>query len=284
MTDSNQTNDEQREYWNDEAGPKWVEMQKEIDAQLEPLGEAMLDRAEIQAGQHALDIGCGCGTTTLDIARRVSSTGSVTGADLSAPMLDLARQRAEDAGLAHSKFVQADAQTHPFDQGRYDHATSRFGIMFFADPPAAFANIRSALKPGGRLTFICWRGIEENPWITVPMMAAAQHIELPEQPPPGAPGPFSLADEAHTKRILAEAGFGAVAIEPHDISLASSGHIDETLTFVMKIGPVSKLLEDQPEEMREKVLEAVREALLPYDGPEGIAMARASWIVSATNA
>ena len=276
-------NDEQSEYWNEQAGPKWVEMNEGLEAQLELLGEAMLNRAEIESGQHVLDLGCGCGATTLEIARRVSPTGFVTGADLSAPMLEFARERAETAELSQIEFIQADAQTHPFKNAHYDRATSRYGIMFFADPTAAFTNIRAALKPDGRLTFICWRGIEENPWVTIPVMAAAQHIELPEQPAPGAPGPFSLADEARVKRLLEDAGFGAVTIEPHDITLARGGGIDETMSFIMKIGPIAKLLEDHTIEVHEKVHKAVREALLPYDGPEGIALPRASWIVTAKN-
>jgi SAM-dependent methyltransferase len=274
-------NDEQREYWNEQAGPQWVEMNEGLDAQLSALGQAMLDRADIEPGQQALDIGCGCGATTLEIARRLSPTGFVTGADLSAPMLELAQERVQDAGFSQVEFVQADAQFHPFDHARYDHATSRYGVMFFADPTAAFANVRSALRPDGHLTFICWRGIDENPWITIPMMAAAQYLELPEQPPPGAPGPFSLADEARTKSILTEAGFGAIAIEPHDLTLARGGGMDETLGFVMRIGPVAKLLENEGVEMCDRVREAIHEALLPYDGPEGIALPRASWIFTA---
>src|SRR5262249_6517301 len=144
--------------------------------------------------ERVLDVGCGTGQTSIELARRAGPGGAVTGIDISAPMLARARARAADAGARTVTFLDADAQTHRFDPASLDVCFSRFGIMFFAAPDAAFANLRSALRPAGRLAFVCWQSMRDNPWMLVPLMAAAAHITLPPPPAPDAPGPFSFAD------------------------------------------------------------------------------------------
>ena len=170
-------NAEQISYWNEQAGPVWVAEQQSLDAMLEPLGQTAMELAGIEPGNRVLDVGCGAGNTTLQLGERVGPSGSLLGVDLSAPMLERARERARSAGADHVSFQQADAQIEPLRD--FDRVFSRFGVMFFADPVAAFANLRRALGPGGRIAFICWRPLAENPWILEPMRILAELVELP---------------------------------------------------------------------------------------------------------
>jgi len=276
----------QIEYWNDAAGHKWVRLQSMLDTQLEDLGHAAMDAAEIGAGDAILDVGCGCGTTSTEIGRRVGSTGRVLGVDLSAEMLERAAAVAGDAGVAHVRFEQADAQTHDFEAEAFDALYSRFGVMFFADPTAAFANLRRALRPGGRLTFVCWQAVSANPWMLLPMMAAMQHVQLDVPPDPEAPGPFAFADASRVERILGGAGFDEVRCESLESPLALGGGagVDQAVDFMLEIGPVSRLTADLDDGTRGAVASAIREALAPYDGPGGVRMPAAAWLVRARRA
>lgn len=281
-----QTNDDQIVYWNEKAGPKWVGMQERLDAQLERFNAALLDRAGLKPGEHVLDLGCGCGATTLAAAQRVSPGGSATGADISRPMLARARERATAADIGNTSFIEADAQTHAFEPTRFDAAISRFGVMFFIDPVAAFTNIRRAVKPGGRLSFICWRPMKENPWVVLPLMAAAKHIELPAPPDPFVPGPFAFADGERTRGILAKAGFADAVTDKFDLRypIGNTADFEQAVDFTLEIGPVSALLLDKPESLRKAVRQSIREALAPHHTPEGVVVASAAWLVSARNA
>ena len=279
------TNEEQISYWNEEAGPKWVDMQESLDAQIGPLGEAMIAKAAVRPGERILDIGCGCGASSLDLAARVGDGGGVTGVDISEPMLERARQRAREHELANIEFVRADAQNHAFEAGSKDLATSRFGVMFFADPKAAFANIRKALKPGGRLAFVCWQPLPLNSWVAIPMQVAAQHIEMPDAPAPGAPGPFSLSDKEHLHDILDTAGYREISIESDVREMAVGGAVslDKAIGFTQKVGPLSRLLEDVSESKRLEVLEAIKTAVQPYYRETGLMMTWSIWLVTAIN-
>ncbi len=194
---------EQIRYWNELAGPKWVASEAMLDGQIAPLGSKAIERARLAAGERVLDVGCGCGQTSLQLADKVGPRGSVTGIDLSAPMLERAQARAAGLGLANVRFLNADAQTTPLGSAAFDLIFSRFGVMFFADPTAAFANLRASLAPGGRVSFVCWQELKLNPWMRVPLLAAAQHIPLPAPAAPDAPGPFSFAAPARVRGILA---------------------------------------------------------------------------------
>ena len=163
-------NAQQAKYWNDVAGPKWVALAEAINGQIQPIGHAAMERARIERGQRVLDVGCGCGQTSLELAQRVGEQGHVDGLDLSEPMLAEARVRG--AELKNLQFTAADVQVHGLEEAAYDRIFSRFGVMFFDDPEAAFANLRGALAPGGQLTFVCWQEIGSNPWMAVPGAAA----------------------------------------------------------------------------------------------------------------
>lgn len=278
-------NAEQIQYWNDIAGEKWVAVQPLIDAQIGPLGAMAMDRAAIGAGERVLDIGCGCGHTTVQLARRVGATGHVTGIDLSQPMLDCARQRAAREAADNVHFENADAQTQVFPPDSFDVLYSRFGVMFFAHPEQAFANLCAALRPGGRLAFVCWQALKDNPWMVVPLAAAAAHLPPLPLPAPGAPGPFAFADAARVEGILTLAGFVDVAFEAvcEPLALGGGGQgLDQTVEFLLQMGPAAKALRDANDPaLRPRVAAAIREAIAPFVTPAGVRMGSAAWIVTA---
>jgi SAM-dependent methyltransferase len=282
VTDS--PNAEQVTYWNETSGPKWVARVEQLDAQLAPLGELVFDRLDPRPGERVLDVGCGCGQTALQLAERVGPSGRVLGVDVSAPMLARAAERARAKGVEHLDFVEADAQIHAFEPG-FDVVSSRFGVMFFADPVAAFANLHRALAPGGRLGFVCWREIGLNPWMRIPLMALAGHVPLPEPPAVGAPGPFSFADPERVRGILDGAGFADVALSPVAAGLhvggGVGGGVDGAVEFLLSIGPVSAVLRDADEGTRATAAAAVGDAVRPFlDGPD-VVMDAAVWVVTA---
>lgn len=272
-------NTDQIAYWNDAAGRTWAELQDLLDAQIEPLGRRVAEALAISAGERVLDVGCGCGQTTLALAERVGLSGFVLGVDISEPMLAVARSRAR--GVAQVSFLEADAQTFAIEPGAFDAIHSRFGVMFFDDPTAAFANLRKALKPGGRLGFLCWRSPAENPIMTLPMTAAMKHIPAPEPPIPGAPGPFAFADPERVRSILAGAGFADVSIEPQDMA-AGGNSLDDAVRLALRIGPLGRQLREHPQ-AQGVVIEEIRQALGEHLTDGKVYLASATWIVTARN-
>jgi SAM-dependent methyltransferase len=277
-------NAEQITYWNETAGPKWVALEEMLDEQIRGLGEVAMDRVGIAPGERVVDVGCGTGQTALQLARRVGPAGAVVGLDISEPMLARARARARSAGAENVTFVAADVQTHRFEPAQADTCFSRFGVMFFADSVAAFGNLRSALRPGGRLGFVCWQALPENPWMGVPLSAALQHVPLPVPGPPDGPGPFAFADAARVQGILARAGFSAVTVADHRsvLTVGGTAGLDRAVEFMMQMGPAAAALRAADPGLRGTVAAAIREALVPYDTPAGVRMASAAWVVTAT--
>jgi len=268
----------QAAYWNDTAGRIWAEVQEPLDRQLAPLGRAAIAALAATPGERILDIGCGSGQTSLELARAVEPGGVVLGIDLSIPLLEVAQRRA--SRLERLSFVQGDAQIFPFAPESFDAAFSRFGVMFFADPVAAFINIQRTLKPGGRLAFACWRTPEENPTFILPMQAAAPYLPpLLPTAEPDAPGPFAFASQERVREILAAAGFEAVNIAPHDEEVGS-GDLETAVALSLRIGMLGRFLSDNPS-MREVAVQPVRAALAGHDGPEGVKLNAAIWIVTA---
>lgn len=264
-------------YW-DRAGRVWVEQQELLDRLFAPIAEAVVDRADLRNGEHVLDVGCGAGATTFAAAWRVGPSGRSVGVDISAPLVELARRRAGEAGLEGVTFQLADAQTEAFPPG-FDALVSRFGVMFFPDPVAAFVNLRRALKPGGRLAFACWRGPEDNPISEVPLRAAAPFLtELPAFER-NAPGRFGFADPDRVRGVLAESGWRDVAIEALDDPTPVSA--DELLTMSVRIGPLNPILGALDEAAREPIRAAVARALEPYIENGVARMNSACWLVSA---
>jgi SAM-dependent methyltransferase len=279
-----EANPEQRAFWNEQAGPIWVENQARLDEQIRPHGELALARLAAAPGERVLDLGCGCGDTTLALAARVGADGYVLGVDISVPMLARARDRAAEAGLRQVELEAADVQTAALGEARFDAAFSRFGVMFFSAPEAAFANVRRALRPGGRLGFVCWRPVVENAWVGVPMRAAAEVLPLPPPPPPDAPGPFSFADAARVRRILEAAGFEAIALEPADLAMTpAGGDPDRASELFLDIGPLGHALREAGAgpELRARVRDAVRKAFEPHVRAGRVELGSAVWLVQA---
>jgi SAM-dependent methyltransferase len=279
-----EANPEQRTYWNEQAGPIWVANQARLDEQIRPHGELALAKLAPAPGERVLDLGCGCGETTLALAARVGAEGFVLGVDLSVPMLARARERAAEAGLRQLEFAAADAQTAALGEARFDAAFSRFGVMFFAAPELAFANVRRALRPGGRLAFVCWRAVAENAWVGVPMTAAAALLKLPPPPAPDAPGPFSFADAGRVRRILEAAGFEAVELEPANLAMTpAGGDPDRAAELFLDVGPLGSALREAGAgpALREQVREAVRKAFEPHVRAGRVALGSAVWLVQA---
>jgi SAM-dependent methyltransferase len=255
----------------------WAEVRKPLERQLAPLGQRGLEALAPRPGEAVLDIGCGGGETALELARAVAPHGTVLGIDLSGAVLAFARRAAK--GCERVRFVQADAQVYPFEPASFDAAFSRFGVMFFADPAAAFINIRRCLGPNGRLAFVCWRALEENLLDILPLTAASAH--LPPQPAhdPDAPGPFAFANPDRVRRILKGAGFEEIEITAHD-ELVGSGDLEIMLAVCSRVGALGKILRENPE-LRAAALPAVRSALAAYDGPDGVRLNAATWVVTA---
>lgn len=277
-----QPNLAQIEYWNATAGETWARFQDQLDRQIAPLGAVAIQALAASAGEHLIDVGCGCGQTTLDLAGRVGPQGSVVGVDISRPMLEVARRRAGAASALKADFREADVQSTDLGDSIFDAAFSRFGVMFFGDPVAAFANLQRSLKPAGRLAFVCWRPFAENPWMGAPLVAALPFIPPPPPLDPLAPGPFAFADADRVRAILTEAGFTAVDIRPHDTQIGG-GDVEQTLQLAFRVGPLGAVLREDPSRAG-VIADPVRRVLEAHLTPDGVMMPAAVWIVTARRA
>jgi ubiquinone/menaquinone biosynthesis C-methylase UbiE len=272
-------NQAQIDFWNGATGHKWAKHQTDMDRNMTDIGAASLALADAQPGERVLDIGCGNGSTSLTLAEAVGPSGDVLGVDISQPMLTLARGRTNAPNI---RFIEADAAATPFSPDR-DLIFSRFGVMFFVEPAAAFANIRKAAAPGARLAFVCWRKVEENEWSMRPWLIAKQFVPEHKEAAPNAPGPFAFADRERTRGILAEAGFHDIAIEPFDSVMrlgTSPEHAALQLTTLM--GPASRALKNADDETRAKVRAAIAKDMAVFQGSATeIAPGAACWLVTA---
>ena len=272
-------NGAQIDYWNETAGEIWARYQAQLDRQIEPLGNEAMRVLAAQPGERVLDVGCGCGQTTVALAQQVGPSGTVIGVDISAPMLNVARARTVPDGASDPQFVEADAQGAALGEAVFDAIFSRFGVMFFSDPTAAFTNLRRALKPTGRLTFVCWRPYQENLWMRLPMDAAQPFLPTPKPSDPTAPGPFAFSDDDRVRAILADAGFSDVTITPFN-RLIGGGSLEQTLDLTFRVGPLGAALRAHPE-LAAGVEDAVKTVLADYETPDGVLMPAAVWIVEA---
>ena len=271
-------NQDQIDYWNGPAGQRWAEAQESLDKNLLSISAALLSFVGVKTGESVLDVGCGCATTTLAYADAAGRDARVMGVDISGPMLSLARKR---AGSRPIEFIQADASTHPF-KPEFDVVASRFGVMFFADPGSAFANIRKALKPGGRLRFVCWRAMMDNQWATVPLMAARDLLPAQEPPDPNAPGPFAFADSARLKAILERSGFKNVTAEKLDSVMNMAPTAREAAQFSLGIGPLARASAECDDATKAKIVVRVTEAMKRFETDDGVAPPAACWLVGAS--
>lgn len=275
-------NAETIERWVRIEGPHYVDEADRYDAMLAGFTEALMDAAALAPGERVIDVGCGNGATTLEAVERIRPGGRAMGVDVSAPMLEVARSRAEAAGARDVEFLQADAQVHDFGTASFDAVISRNGLMFFDDPDAAFSNLARALRPAGRLTFVAPQGLDRAAWIMVAGIAAAPHIGIPEGLAPDTPGPYGLADPDRTRDILTRAGFDDIDLVAVTRPMCIGADIDDAVRFLRSMPIVDALFANASPEAQAAATEAVRDALVPYAGPEGVVMdENGEWLVSA---
>ena len=276
-------NADQIAYWNGPGGRHWTDRQQLQDVVLAPVSKILIERAAVKAGEAVFDIGCGCGATSFDLLTQVGPGGHVTGVDISEPMLGRARELAPPN--MPIEFVLADATVYPFPPASADMLFSRFGVMFFAQPSDSFANMRKALRPGGRLAFACWRTPRDNPWMMLGLQEAYKYVaKLPEMKPDD-PGPFSFASEERVRRILGEAGFSNVGMDRVDLLLdiATGRGLEAAIETTLAIGPTSRALENQPPDKIEATTQSIRTMLASHQKGNTIPLGGSIWIVTATN-
>jgi len=268
----------QASLWNGRAGQAWVETQDLLDRLFRPIEQRLAKAALADGAKHLLDVGCGTGSTTVAAARLLGAQGRCVGIDISEPMIGAARARAQREGLS-ATFIRADAQTYAFEPASFDRVISRFGVMFFDDPVAAFANLRRATRAGGALQFFAWRGPDENPFMTTAERAAAPL--LPNMPvrQPDAPGQFAFADRHRIHRLLEESGWAAIDIQPIDIDCTLPEA--ELADYFTRLGPVGLALEGADVATRAEVIETVRAAFDPFVRGNEVRFTAACWAVNA---
>jgi SAM-dependent methyltransferase len=268
---------DQASFWNGKGAKMWLASYDRIQKSLAGFSDAVLAAAAAKPGENVLDVGCGTGTTTAALAAAVGPQGHVLGVDISEELTGTARAQ----GLANARFVVGDATTHPFEAASFDLVFSRFGVMFFADPVAAFKNLRRAMKSSGRLVFICWRTPAENPWGSVPMRAAAPHLPPSEKPGPEDPGQYAFGDPARVERILKAAGFGVPSFAKVDRPNVMGQDVAGTVENLGKFGPLARMFAEATPEQVAKAKAAIAEALAPYATAKGVTLDAACWLVSA---
>ena len=275
-------NIKQKQFWSGAGGDVWVDKQREMDIMLNPLGERAIQGLDLSGERKILDIGCGCGATTLEIAKIVNQ-GEVIGVDISEPMLERATKTASDMMLTNTSFQVKDVQVDEMPRSYFDIAFSRFGVMFFEDPFEAFKNINHSLKDNGQLSFVCWQHASLNPWQSLSIQVIKEFLDLPA-PAPKSPGPFAFEDKSYINEILTESGFRDIEIKDNqeDIVMFSGKSIREACEDYLTINPVvTEMLKNSPTELREEILEALIGKFSDFHNNEGLLFPSATWIVTA---
>jgi len=276
-------NADMNEFWNGAGGEKWLRFQDTMDINLKPFGHKAITAANILPGETVLDIGCGCGDTTFELARLVGSSGQVLGLDISQPLLARAEALSESTAEKNIMFKCGDAQEFAFAESTFDLLFSRFGVMFFDNPVTAFSNLQKSLKPGGRLTFICWQPLMKNEWVKTSLKVVARHISLPAPSGPEEPGPMSFGDPKRVARILKASGFSDICINACDTAFTVGRDLDEAVAFLTQMGPAAAAISQSEVDEKEKVKIArdMQQTLQQFATKAGITLSAATWIVSA---
>ena len=265
--------------WDGAEGDHWAENADRYEATTAPYWQALIHAAPIGMADEIVDIGCGTGRSSRDLAR-IATSGSVLGVDLSWRMLERARAAAKAEGLANVRFEQADAQVHPFPDAAFDLAVSSFGAMFFADPTAAFANIARSLRDDGRLALLAWRDLGRNEWVAAIRDALSLGRPLPT-PPVGAPGPFGLADRQHSERVLTDAGFVGIDFADVEEPVWFGNDADDAYGFVSTLGVTRGLLQDLDDTGKATALDTLRATLVQHESRDGVLLDGSAWLITA---
>jgi len=262
----------QAEVWNARPGQNWAIHQEDLDILHSGVLDLLIESAAPGTGEAVLDLGCGAGASTFALAGAVGRDGSVLGLDISHPLVERAEVRKTALGLANVTFTVADAQIHPFEPARFDLAVSRFGLMFFSDPLAAFGNIRSALRPGGRIVFAAWTGPEQNPWFSLPQRVAVERLGPVAPGAPDAPGPMAFRDRERVVGILQAAGFSRCEGVEHKIDLHHPGGLEAVMNIVSHVGPIARMMRDMggTEEDGAAILGRIASEMRNFEAADGI--------------
>ena len=277
-------NEAEREVWNSANGQRWVAFQHAFDRAFGELTSMLFERSGLHTGERVLDVGCGSGTTTLEASKRAGPSGSALGVDISEPLLALAQERARAADARTVQFLLADAQTHVLPANSFDLVCSRLGVMFFDAPVTAFRNLRSALKPGGRLCFVCWASLNANPWLALPLSAGVRRLGPPEAKPPRSPGPMAFSDPDYVREVLTGAGFSGIVVEEVRPFIRGHRTAEEEAAFARAAGPVNRLLIEKNAEpaVRDEIAREIAEGFRPFVTEEGFRAPSTFWRVSAS--
>ena len=278
-----EVNKNQKDFWSGKGGDIWVERQNAMDTMLSPLGEAALNKLNFNENENVLDIGCGCGHTTLNIAKRIGPSGNVTGLDISEPMLKRAKESAVEMSITNTSFKCVDVQTEDLGDQIYSAAFSRFGVMFFEDSIAAFKNINKSLISGGYLSFVCWQSPAVNPWQSLFIQEVKKFLDLPS-PPPRSPGPFAFMESEYVSSILEESKFQDITIEGHEaeVNMFSGRSLSDSVKDYISINPVvTQMLKESSENQIAEIVNSGIEAFSPYYSEKGLIFPSATWLVTA---
>ena len=278
-----EVNKNQKDFWSGKGGDIWVERQNAMDTMLSPLGEAALNKLNFNEEENVLDIGCGCGHTTLNIAKRIGPSGNVTGLDISEPMLKRAKESAVEKSITNTFFKCVDVQTEDLGDQIYSAAFSRFGVMFFEDSIAAFKNINKSLISGGYLSFVCWQSPAVNPWQSLFIQEVKKFLDLPS-PPPRSPGPFAFMESEYVSSILEESKFQDITIEGHEaeVNMFSGRSLSDSVKDYISINPVvTQMLKESSENQIAEIVNSGIEAFSPYYSEKGLIFPSATWLVTA---
>lgn len=286
MSQPAETQNEFVDFWNEILVPKFIRFKHVLVDGLTHHSARVFPGLPVREGDRVVDVGCGFGDTAIQLAERVGPSGFVTGIDCCDAFLDWGRDDARSRGIDNVEFINADVQTHPFNGDR-DFCFSRFGTQFFENPVAALRNMRTSLKPGGTMTMIVWRTVDDNPWLGVP-----KQIVLDFLPPPGedarscGPGPFSMADQEMVTKQLEIAGYGNIEFERIDAPLQVGNNPDDAVEFQLALGPAGEVYREAGEDaerQRDEIVAALKKELTRYETDEGIVMDSSSWKISARN-
>ena len=278
-----EVNKNQKDFWSGKGGDIWGERQNAMDTMLSPLGEAALNKLNFNEEENVLDIGCGCGHTTLNIAKRIGPSGNVTGLDISEPMLKRSKESAVEMSISNTSFKCVDVQTEDLGDQIYSAAFSRFGVMFFEDSIAAFKNINKSLISGGYLSFVCWQSPAVNPWQSLFIQEIKKFLELPS-PPPRSPGPFAFMESEYVSSILEESKFQDITIEGHEaeVNMFSGRSLSDSVKDYISINPVvTEMLKESSENQIAEIINSGIEAFSPYYSEKGLIFPSATWLVTA---